>query len=159
MTATVLSLYARKGGVGRTMLTQNLAGACAERDVPVLVVDTDPQASVSKNFLGAAAVERLRPHETIAALFDSRREPEASSLIHPTGIDNIRLLPASDYLEAYDLPRPQKLGDTPFALRDFLDEVLESFVMILIDTPPAVSNLPAWSSLLAADYVVTPVTP
>lgn len=159
MSAFVLSLYARKGGVGRTMLTQNLAGACAELGGSVLVVDTDSQASVSKNFLTPTTVERLRPYETIAALFDDTQEPEAASLIHPTDIENISILPASDHLERFDRPVLEEERELTFVLRDFLDDIVDRFDVVLIDTPPNVSNLPAWSALMASHHVVTPVQP
>lgn len=156
MSAFTLSLYARKGGVGRSMLTQNLAGACAELGGSVLVIDTDSQASLSKNLLGAAEVERLKPYQTLAALFNSDTGFDAKELIHPTAMDEISLLPASDHLEAFDRPL---LGEKEmaFALRDFLQDVVERFDIVLIDTPPNVSNLPAWSALMASDLVVTPV--
>lgn len=159
MSAFILSLYARKGGVGRTMLTQNLAGACAELGGSVLVVDTDSQASVSKNFLTPTTVERLRPYETIAALFDDSSEPDPTYLIHPTGVENISILPASDHFERFDRPVLDEERELTFGLRDFLQDVVDRFDIVLIDTPPNVSNLPAWSALMASHHVVTPVQP
>lgn len=153
-----LSLYARKGGVGRTMLTQNLAGACAELGAAVLVIDTDSQASLSKNFLSPIIIERLRPYETTAALF-SDQEPVFDDLIHNTSIENISILPASDHLEQFDRPVPGGDEELAYAIRDFVGEVMDRFDIILIDTPPNVSNLPAWAALLASDHVVTPVQP
>ena len=50
----VLCIYARKGGAGRTLIAQQLAGACAERGAKVLLIDQDPQGSLSKHFFGAA---------------------------------------------------------------------------------------------------------
>lgn len=159
MSAFILSLYARKGGVGRTMLTQNLAGACAELGGSVLVVDTDSQASVSKNFLTPTTIERLRPYETVAALFEDELEPDPDSLIHTTGVDNIAILPASDHLERFDRPVLDEDRELVFGLRDFLQDVSDRFDIVLIDTPPNVSNLPAWSALMASHHVVTPVQP
>ena len=101
----VISLYARKGGVGRTMLTQNLAGACAEKGASVLLLDTDSQASLSKNFFGASAVERLRPYETIAALFDASRDADPDAVIREADVENISIIPSSDHLEHFDLPQ------------------------------------------------------
>ena len=159
MSAFILSLYARKGGVGRTMLTQNLAGACAELGGSVLVVDTDSQASLSKNFLTPTTVEGLRPYETIAALFDESADPDPGCLIHATGVENISILPASDHLERFDRPVLDEERELTFGLRDFLQDVVDRFDIVLIDTPPNVSNLPAWSALMASHHVVTPVQP
>jgi len=159
MTTRTIALYARKGGVGRTLLTQNLAGAYAEQGHRVLLIDTDPQGSLSKNFFGAKAVQRLRSYQTVAALFDSRREPDPADMVHATEVPGIAIVPASDHLEPYDLPQPLKHGSLRFALRDFLRDVRRSFDVILIDTPPNVSNLPGWNALMVADYVLTPVNP
>ena len=159
MSAIVVTLYARKGGVGRTLLTQNLSGACAEHGGSVLVIDLDPQASLSKNFFGRDYVERLRPHQTMAALFDDKREPNPDEIIQPTKVDQISVAPSSDYLESFDLPTPLERGEQQFFIRDFVEGVREQFDLILIDTPPNIANLMAWGALMASDYVVTPVQP
>ncbi|QDV66079.1 ParA family protein [Crateriforma conspicua] len=159
MSAFVLTLYARKGGVGRTLMSQNLAGACAEHGGKVLVIDLDPQASVSKNFFGRDFVSRLRPYQTTAALFDESRDPEYSEIIHKTKVDEIDIAPSSDFLEPFDLPNPTERGEMQFAVRDLVEAVRGDFHLILIDTPPNVSNLLAWAALMASDFVVTPVQP
>lgn len=159
MGAIVLTLYARKGGVGRTMLSQNLCGACAENGVRVLAIDLDPQASLSKNFFGRDYISRLRPYQTIAALYDESRDPEPSEIIHATEVESIFAAPSSDHLEPFDLPNPMEQGESQFAIRDFVEEQRNEFDLILIDTPPNVANLLAWGALMASDFVVTPVQP
>ena len=159
MSAIVLTLYARKGGVGRTMLSQNLAGACAEQGVKVLAIDLDPQASLSKNFFGREYVESLRSYQVVAALYDDQREFEISDIIHPTKVDDIFVAPSSDYLEPFDLPSPLEHGERQYAIRDFVDQVRDEYDVILIDTPPNVANLLAWGALMATEYVITPVQP
>ena len=70
MSAIMMSLLAEKGGVGRTTLTINLAGALAERGGRILLVDMEGQRSLSKFFLGVEAVEELHHSNSIAAVFD-----------------------------------------------------------------------------------------
>lgn len=159
MGAIVLTLYARKGGVGRTMLSQNLCGACAENGVRVLAIDLDPQASLSKNFFGRDYIARLRPYQTVAALYDESRDPEPAELIHQSQVEGIFVAPSSDHLEPFDLPNPMERGESQFTIRDFVDEQREQFDLILIDTPPNVANLLAWGALMASDFVITPVQP
>lgn len=159
MSAVVLTLYARKGGVGRTMLSQNLAGACAQQGVRVLALDLDPQASLSKNFFGRDYINSLRPYQTIAAMFEQNRDPEFPEMIHPTKVENISIIPSSDHLEPFDLPKPLEQEQEQFVVRDVVDSVREDFEIVLIDTPPNVANLLAWNALMASDYVITPVQP
>ena len=141
------------------MLCQNLAGACAKQGVEVLLIDIDPQAHLSSNCFGQAAVDSLRPHQTTASLFDGQRDPGLSELIHPTKVDNIFIVPSSDHLKPFDLPLPFNHGELQFVLRDFVEEVREKFDIIWFDTPPNSANLLAWSALMASDYAVAPVPP
>lgn len=159
MAELILTLLAKKGGVGRTMHTQNLAGAFAENGLQVLVVDLDHQASLTANFFGESVVSALQPHETVAVLFDETREPDYQALIRPTDIENIYVAPSSEHLQPFDLPQPLSLAERQFAVRDFLEAVGGYFDVVLIDTPPNIGNLPAWAALMAAHYVLTPIQP
>ncbi len=58
-----------------------------------------------------------------------------------------------------DRPVLDEERELTFGLRDFLQDVVDRFDIVLIDTPPNVSNLPAWSALMASHHVVTPVQP
>lgn len=157
----VLSMYARKGGAGRTIMCLQLAGACAEYGANVLVIDQDPQGSLSKNLFGASAVERLRPHETTAAIYD-KDISDYSRVIRQTEIPNIAIVPANDHLQPFDNFADKQSSEherLQFALKDFVRSVQSEFDMVLIDTPPNVSNLPALAALNATRYVLTPVRP
>lgn len=48
MAAKILAIVNQKGGVGKTTLTMQLAGAFARRGQKVLVVDADPQGTASR---------------------------------------------------------------------------------------------------------------
>src|SRR4051812_20584981 len=99
-----ISLFAKKGGVGKTTLSLNLAGYLASQNHRVLVIDADPQASLSQGLLGPDKVERLSRGETLAALFDEVHDPNPKDIIHETGCENIWLAPASDLLQPYAHP-------------------------------------------------------
>ena len=57
--ASRLVLFNHKGGVGKTTLTVNLAFALVEAGKRVLLVDTDPQCSLSSFFLQEKYLDRL----------------------------------------------------------------------------------------------------
>ena len=46
----VITVISTKGGVGKTSLTANLGALYADLGVRVLLMDTDPQASLSKYY-------------------------------------------------------------------------------------------------------------
>ena len=139
-------------------MTQNLAGVLAERGAKVLIIDQDPQGSVSKNVFGTEKIERLRPYETAAAIYESS-PPVLDDVIHETQVENIWVVPASDHLAKFDMPKPKSHGALQYSLSRFVDSARDRFTAILIDTPPNTLNLTAWASLLACDFVLSPVFP
>jgi hypothetical protein len=54
-----LALFNHKGGIGRTTLTVNIADALARAGKTVLVVDADPQCSITSFYLEEPDLERL----------------------------------------------------------------------------------------------------
>ena len=160
MSAICLTLCAKKGGVGKTSLTVNVAGYLAdEHKCRVLLIDTDSQSSLSQFFMKPEQVDTLRSEETIAAVFDEKCEIDPAKMIHPTIIEGLYLVPASDHLSDYNLPRPAEQGEKQAAIRRFIKEVENKFQFIVLDTPPHLDTLPTWASLLASDFVLTPIVP
>ncbi|MBV8609475.1 MAG: ParA family protein [Singulisphaera sp.] len=157
MSATTLVFLNRKGGVGKTSSTFHLAGALARSGRRVLLLDTDPQASLTQGFFGPEWTEAVPPGNTIAALFGDDFVPDPVALIVPTGIEGIHILPGSEHLNRYNLPEPE--GDPrQAALRELIAEVRDTYDAILIDCPPNLC-LCSWAALAAGDGVVVPVQP
>jgi len=62
----------------------HLAGHLAASGMNVLLIDADPQGSLSQGFFGSAVVENLAASETLAAIFDDDGFPSLKSLPTPT---------------------------------------------------------------------------
>ena len=154
----VLTVLNQKGGVGKTSTCHHLSGTLALLGQRVLLVDNDPQASLTQGFFGPIAARGLDPATTIAAVLAGEL-PEPSRLIRPTGIAGVDLLPASGRAASYNVPDPHLTEwDTQVALRDFLAEVRGTYDLIMIDCPPNL-HLCSWSALVASDYVLVPLQP
>ena len=148
----------RKGGVGKTSTVHHLGGTLARGGLRVLVVDADPQASLTQGLLGPEVAEDLDPAGTIAAIFDESGVSSPLSLVRPTPFANLSLLAGHEAAERFNEPEPWSTGLRQMVLRDALQVAGADFDLVLIDCPPHV-QLWAWSALVAADAVVVPVQP
>ena len=151
-----IAMLNRKGGCGKTSSCHHLAGAFARDGRRVLLVDMDPQASLTQGLFGPQATEGLDPRETVAGLFDDAHDPDPDALIRPTAFENIAIVAGSNELDEYNIPRPQETGPLQLTLRQFLRESADRYDVSLIDCPPNLS-LCSWTALLAANSVVVPV--
>lgn len=154
----VFCLINQKGGVGKSSTCFHLAGAYASLGYRVLVIDVDPQGSVSQGFFGSETVEDFRPDWTVSALFDEAWGfVDWSQLIRETAFDGIHICPANQELAQHNTPCPEDSGLSQYTLREFVDEQ-SSFDIVLIDCPPNLYRC-TWSAMIAADWVIIPVNP
>ena len=147
----ITAVASRKGGVGKTTLSVNLAAALARRGRRVLVVDLDSQASASLS-LGVAR-EELAP----SAYDLIRGKAKLVEVLRATATPNLSLITASPDLN--DLERvPPARGATEMQLRSILLPAREEFDHILLDTPPW-PGIAAINAIAAADHLLIPVVP
>jgi chromosome partitioning protein len=158
MAPITLCLINQKGGCGKSSTSFHLAGALSEAGYQVLLVDADPQGSLSQGFLGSDLVERLPASETLAAAFDeSCYFLDHQKLVRPTAFPAISLIPTNQHLAAYNFPKPETAGMIQYTIRDLLEHQ-EGYEWVLIDCPPNLYQC-SWNAMIAADYVLIPVPP
>src|SRR4051812_20806728 len=153
----IITALNQKGGVGKTSTCYHLAGTLAQSGRRVLLVDNDPQASLTQGFLGPQSTRHLDSAETIAAVYQQDAIPD--QVIRATDIPNLDLLAGSRLAGSFNVPDPQ-LADWPLqtALRDFLSDVSGRYDTVLIDCPPNL-HLASWASLVASEALIVPLQP
>jgi len=155
-TPSAIALVNRKGGCAKTGTTHQLSGSFAKMGFKVLLVDMDPQASLTQGFFGPAATEAIPTEKTVVALFDDAFDPDPEKILLPTPCEGITLVPGANGLDDFNTPKPTEAGSLQTSLRGFLKEVTGRFDVTLIDCPPNL-HLCSWNALLAADFVMVPV--
>jgi chromosome partitioning protein len=154
----VICLLNQKGGVGKTSTCHHLSGTLAKEGKKVLLIDNDPQASLTQGFWGPLVTRQLDPAETIAAVLGGE-EPFPAVVIKPTGIPSIDILPGSKRATSFNVPDPHLVDPaTQFLLRSFLEDVRDSYDVVLVDCPPNL-HLCSWVALVASDYLIVPLKP
>ncbi len=146
-----------EAAAGKTSTTYHLGGTLARDGKRVLVVDVDPQASLTQGFEGPNFMRALDRQSSVAALFGDGLVPDPDALIRPTAFERLWLLPGSGHLTRSNVPEPHESRvDQQRALADFLAEVRDRFDVVLFDCPPNL-HLCSWAALTASDFLICPL--
>ncbi|GAA3527510.1 ParA family protein [Nocardioides daeguensis] len=148
--ARVISMCNQKGGVGKTTTTINLGAALAEYGRKVLLVDFDPQGSLSVG-LG------LNPHEMESTVYNLLMDPEATldEVVVPSGVPGMDLLPSNIDLSAAEVQLVHEVAREQ-TLQRVLAPAIEQYDVILIDCQPSLGLLTV-NALTASDGVIVPL--
>lgn len=148
--AYVIALCNQKGGVGKTTTTINLGAALAETGRRVLLVDFDPQASMTVG-LGIPA------HDLDATVYHllMHDDVKVSDVLLKTRTENLHLLPSSIDLSGAEMHLVHEVGREQTLAR-MLRPVLNDYDVILIDCQPSLGLL-AVNALTACDGVLIPL--
>ncbi|MGD2253230.1 MAG: ParA family protein [Anaerolineales bacterium] len=149
-TGRVISFANRKGGVGKTTTTFNLAGVLSGMGYPVLVVDLDPMGSLCRSL-------QVRPNKTALSDLLLGLDGNLADLIRPTNIPYLYVVPGDPNLRTFEM-RFGVSGSYRDSLRRKLAELLRAkpFPFVLIDCPPSL-GLISGNALIASSEVIIPV--
>ena len=148
--ARIISMCNQKGGVGKTTTTINLGAALAEYGRKVLLVDFDPQGSLSVG-LG------LNPNDLELSVYNLllQRDVTIDEVIVPTGVPGMDLLPSNIDLSAAEVQLVHEVAREQ-TLRRVLAPAISEYDVILIDCQPSLGLLTV-NALTASDGVIVPL--
>jgi len=145
----------QKGGVGKTTTAVSLGGLLAEQGRRVLLMDLDPQGSMSCYFgINPDGVER-----SVYSLFQAEANAAPVELLQPllhrTGVGGVTLMPASTAMATLDRQLGSRDG-MGLVISKALQRLQGEFDVVLMDCPPMLGVLMV-NALAACQHLLIPV--
>ena len=152
--ATVMAVVNQKGGTGKTTTCENLGIGLAREGKRVLLIDTDPQGSLT------IALGHSRPDDLPVTLTDLMAKvmqdqplsPKEGILSHDEGVE---LVPANITLSGLEVSLVNAMSRET-VLKQYLETVKDRYDFILLDCMPSLGMLTV-NALAASDQVLIPV--
>ena len=155
-TCRVIAITNQKGGVGKTTSTVNLGVGLVREGKTVLLIDADPQGSLTV-CMGVQNPDSLEC--SLATVMNDIMEdrpidPRRGILTHREGPD---LMPANIELSGLETSLFNAMS-REFVLRNYVDMVQKDYDYILIDCMPSLGMMTI-NALVAADSLIIPSQP
>ena len=152
--ATVIVVTNQKGGVGKSTTCENLGIGLAMEGKKVLLVDTDPQGSLTISMGWQQPDELPTTLSTLMqkAMNDQPIQPGEGILHHAEGVD---LIPANIELAGLEVALVNSMNREKM-LKQVLESAKREYDYILLDCMPSLGMLTI-NALAAADTTLIPV--
>jgi len=150
----IIAVANQKGGVGKTTISRELAACCALRGYSVLVVDCDPQGSLSTSWVDTEQLCDINLSHVLITPAKSTNgaRPEPLNLtraIVETPVNNLDIVGSDIKLTNFD----REPDDSAYRLKNELHEHGANYDLIFLDCPPQLGKL-LTAALIAADHVL-----
>jgi chromosome partitioning protein len=139
-----IAIMNQKGGIGKTTTTMNLGWALINKGKKVLMIDLDPQSSLTISM-------HFEPHLMETTIYDVLNGQDIRKNVI-TDNENFFFVPSNINLSGAEVELIKK----PRTLENCLKPVREYFDYIVIDCPPSLGNL-SMNALIASDGVIVPM--
>lgn len=155
----IVSVAIQKGGAGKTTTTLNLGAALLDAGNKCLLIDLDPQASLSQS-LGIhdepePNIYHLLKREASGTKAEEwKKDPPENAILERSGLD---IVPASLELASAELELVGVYG-REHILSQMLQRLHRPYDFVLLDCPPSIGMLTV-NALVASDYLLMPLTP
>ena len=152
--ATIIAVTNQKGGVGKSTTCENLGVGLAAEGKKVLLVDTDPQGSLTISMGWQQPDELPTTLSTLMqkSMNDQPIQPGEGVLHHAEGVD---LIPANIELAGLEVALVNSMNREKM-LKQVLDSAKREYDFILLDCMPSLGMLTI-NALAAADAALIPV--
>lgn len=149
----IIAIANQKGGTAKTTTAITLGHALAEKGKKILLIDFDPQSSLTISF----GIDVLSLEKTIYNVLVENGIAETSikEVIIQTAIENVYLAPANIDLSSAEIDLLHEFSREN-TLKYAIKGIQDNYDFIIIDCPPTLGLLTT-NALTAADGVIIPI--